>query len=59
MRRGYWQYRTNFGTFRIVPRMGSFHPFYLRPARRDRRMDLRGDDMTKRDQHDRDQSNWD
>jgi hypothetical protein len=28
MRRGYWQYGTNFGTFRIVQRMGSFHPFF-------------------------------
>jgi hypothetical protein len=25
---GYWQYETKLGTFRIVPRAGSFHPFF-------------------------------
>jgi hypothetical protein len=25
---GYWQFQTSFGTFRIVPRDGSFHPFF-------------------------------
>jgi hypothetical protein len=28
MRQGYRQYSTKFGTFRIVPRAGSFHPFF-------------------------------
>jgi hypothetical protein len=26
--RGYWQFETQRGTFRIVPRSGRFHPFY-------------------------------
>ena len=26
--RGYWQYTTRRGTFRIVPRQGRFHPLY-------------------------------
>jgi hypothetical protein len=25
---GYWQYKTKFGTFRIVQQTGSFHPFF-------------------------------
>lgn len=25
---GYWEYRTKRGTFRIVPRARSFHPFF-------------------------------
>jgi hypothetical protein len=25
---GYWQYKTKFGIFRIVPRAGSFNPFF-------------------------------
>jgi hypothetical protein len=28
MTRSYWQYKTRFGTFRIVLRAGSFHPFF-------------------------------
>lgn len=26
--RGYWQYKTRFGTFRIVPRGDRIHPMY-------------------------------
>jgi hypothetical protein len=25
---GYWQHKTEFGTFRILPRAGAFHPFF-------------------------------